>query len=125
MQVVALVPAANKGTTPDLYSSTAAEANATVTQSQTVLFGFFGYNGKTSSQYVQVHDHDSDPAVPIDTSVPKISIKVQPESNFFFDAGMFGLWFEDGVYICNSSTQATKTIGTTDCWFNAQYRRVT
>lgn len=81
------------------------------------LYGFTISNTKASAQFVQVFDaHD----LPADTAVPLISKSVPAG-----DAVGFSWWpprrFESGLILCNSSTQATKTIGSADCLFDAQY----
>jgi len=55
-------------------------------------------------------------------AVPVVMFEVQPTSNFSLDLGKFGRWFETGIVVCNSSTGPTKTIGSTDTWFNIQYK---
>lgn len=78
------------------------------------VYGVSGFNSKVNSQYIQIHDAS---ATPIDTAVPKYNIKVPADSNFAIDFGLVGMPFRNGVYLCNSSTPQTKTIGLADCQF--------
>lgn len=96
-----------------------AYVNALVVKSGSgTLWGFSGYNSNTAAQFVQVHDANS---VPADGQIPKILLAVPPSSNFSVDFGQRGRAFSQGIVICNSSTGATKTIGSADCWFDVQY----
>ena len=54
-------------------------------------------------------------------AAPVVVAKVAADSSFSMDWGPQGRVFDNGCYICNSSTRATKTIGSADCWFDAQY----
>jgi hypothetical protein len=81
------------------------------------LYGFTVSNTKGSAQFVQVFDaHD----VPADTTVPLISKSV-PAGDAVGFSWLPPRRFEAGLVICNSTTQATKTIGAADCLFDAQY----
>ena len=100
-------------------STTAYAASLVVSANPAILLGFSGYNSKTSAQFIQVHDVAS---LPADAEAPKIVIKVEAESSFAMDFGQDGRQFDTGIVICNSSTGATKTIGSADCWIDAQVK---
>lgn len=99
--------------------SEAYEASRVVKDGPGLLYQIYGYNSKAFSQYLQVHDAA---ALPADTAVPSILIKVAAESNFSVDLNETGEYFGEGIVVCNSSTGATKTIGAADCWFRVAYR---
>lgn len=83
------------------------------------ILGISGYNSKTSGQYIQIHDA---PSLPADTAIPKVIIYIPALSSYGIDFGAEGRLCAAGIVICNSSTGATKTIGSADCWFDVQYR---
>lgn len=84
-----------------------------------IVYGLSGYNSKASAQFIQVHDS----AIAVaDAQVPEVLITVPAESNFSIDFGVYGRFFAAGIYINNSSTGPTKTVGAADCWFDVQYR---
>lgn len=112
------LPDATSTFAPTNVTSTANEASHVLKNAPGVLYSITGYNAKTSSQFIQLHNTTS---VPADTAVPVITFIVPASSNFSLDfGGKFGRYFSTGISICNSSTQQTKTVGTTDCWFDAQ-----
>lgn len=78
------------------------------------IFLLVGYNAKTSAQFIQLHNAAS---LPANTAVPEYSFRVEASSNFSLDLSLYGDYFDTGVVACNSSTQATLTIGSADCTF--------
>ena len=82
-----------------------------------ILYGLTVTNTKASSQFVQIFDaHD----LPADGAVPIIS-KLVPTGDAVGFAWLPGRTFFAGIWVCNSSTQSTKTIGSADCLFDAAY----
>ena len=87
------------------------------------LIGFQGYSNKASAQFILVFDLSS---LPADGAVPWFGFAAgigagNTTGNYSVYFGSDGAWFNEGCVLCNSSTVATKTIGSADTSFNAQY----
>jgi hypothetical protein len=82
-----------------------------------MLMGFSVYNSKASSQYIQLHDAA---ALPADTTVPAMVWAIPAKSTLTVSFGEVGRPCLTGIVICNSSTDATKTLGSADCLIDVQ-----
>jgi hypothetical protein len=99
-------------------TSSAYETNRVIKAAPGTLWGVQGYNSLASAQFIQLHDAAS---LPADTAVPVVTFQVPASSPFSIDFGQLGRRFAVGIVICNSTTGPTKTIGASNCWFDAQY----
>jgi len=110
-------------------AATYSPSNATTTQyvsslvaktSAGTLYSITGFNSKTSSQFIQVHNAAS---LPSNGAVPVLIFIVPASSNFSLDLTPYGRYFSPGgITVCNSSTGPTLTVGSSDCWFDVQYK---
>jgi hypothetical protein len=81
------------------------------------LYGFTVTNTNAAAQFVLVFDaHD----LPAEGAVPLIGKSV-PAGDAVGFSWLPPRRFEAGLVLCNSTTQATKTIGAANCLFDAQY----
>lgn len=99
-------------------TSIAYEASRIIKTAPAILYGFSGYNSKSSTQFILVFDANS---IPAEGAIPMIIISVAASSSFAFDLGSVGRTMKYGIVLVNSSTGPTKTIGSADCWFDVQY----
>ncbi len=81
------------------------------------LYGIIGYSAKASGQFILFFDSATTPA---EGAVPDFMVPVNATSPFVLGFGELGYPFTNGCFVCCSSTQQTKTLGSADCWFNVQ-----
>lgn len=112
------VPIVDSTTAWSVATAGAAVASKVFKASAGILREVNGINTKTTAQYIQVHNATSAPA---DSATPTIVMLVEAGANFSIDLGEDGQYFSTGITICNSSTAATKTIGSADCIINGRY----
>lgn len=93
-------------------------ATSLVVPGNIVVYGFTVYSTKGSAQYLNVFNAA---ALPADTAVPLWSWPLGANSGVGFGWQPNGRHFDAGLVLCNSSTDATKTIGSADCFFDVQY----
>jgi hypothetical protein len=99
-------------------TSVALENSRVVKSGAGSLFGLSGQNNKAGSQFIQVHNAQ---AVPAEGAVPVVVFSVPATSPFSVLYALPPRFFNNGIVVCNSSTLATKTIGSADTWFDVQY----
>lgn len=103
---------------PTNVTTTAYVASQLVKAGPGILYGFSGYNSKGSAQFIQIHDAVN---LPAEGAIPKVILTAGATSNFSADFGVFGRVFNNGIYVVNSSTGPTKTIGSADIWFDGRF----
>lgn len=113
----ALVTSDTGGTSVSRVSSTALEASRVIKNASGTLWDLTIDNSKTSEQWIQLHNTTS---VPADTAVPVWIIRVAASTSVMVSF-QEGMPFATGISVCNSSTAATKTVGSSDCFFSANY----
>lgn len=80
--------------------------------------GFTVYSTKSSAQYLNMFDAD---ALPADGATPIFSWALSANNGVGISWAPRGREFHAGLVLCNSSTDATKTLGSADCLFDVQY----
>ncbi len=101
-----------------LNFSTGVLASSVVVPGRIVVYGFTAYSSKASAQWIQVFDAN---AVPAESSVPLFVWNLATHSGVGFAWQPNGRQFQTGLVLCNSSTEATKTLGSADCFFDVQF----
>lgn len=106
-----------EGLRPYNYASRGLEKSAVVKTGSGVLYGFTITNTNTTAQFVQVFDAATLPA----NGATPILAKSVPASDAVGFSWLPGRTFFAGIVVCNSTTQATLTLGAADCLIDAQY----
>lgn len=101
-----------------LNFSTNRLASSIIVPGRIVAYGFTAYNTKASSQFILVFDANT---LPAEGAVPLFSWNLSNNSGVGFGWQPNGRQFQTGLVLCNSSTDATKTIGSVDCFFDVQF----
>lgn len=101
------------------YSSLALEQQHIVKSGAGTLLGFQIYSDRASSQFIQFFDQEGGTAA--SAAVPVLIFVVNAKANLPMDFGPYGRFFQQGIIVANSTTAATQTAGSADCWFDVQY----
>ena len=105
-------------TEPPLNAYTNAKQASFIVPGNLLVYGFTVYSTKAASQFLNVFNAS---ALPADTAVPLFSWPLLTNNGVGFSWAPNGRRFHSGLVLCNSSTDATKTIGSADCFFDVQY----
>ncbi len=104
-----------------VFSSTASENKPIVSTAGGSVLNVLGYTSQTTDLFIQIFDTN---AVPAEASVP-LAVFIIPGrtggSSFSLAIPNGGLPCSTGIVICNSSTAATKTVGSSNCFFTVSY----
>lgn len=87
------------------YSTLGTAQSGVIKASTGLLFKFFGFNTTVTTLFFQIYDSAT---VPIDTTIPTISIGLATLTNFDLDLTIYGQSFEAGISWALSSSQTTK-----------------
>lgn len=101
-----------------LSASTAAEASRVIKASSGRLQWINVTTSRTSDQYFQIFNSAT---VPADATAPIYVFKLPADSTVYIDFSSIGSYFSTGISVSNSTTMATKTIGSADCYITAEY----
>lgn len=99
-------------------ASTALEASRVIKASSGRLQCITATTNRTSDQYLQIFNSTT---VPADGTAPVYVYKLPADSTIVIDVSPIGVYFSTGISISNSTTLATKTIGSADCYFTVEY----
>jgi hypothetical protein len=102
--------------TASFISSTALSPSLIIKASTGNLYEVVGYS--TTAGFIQIFNSAT---VPADGAVPIISFAVGANNNFSRTLPK-PIRFSNGIVVCFSTTQATKTIGGSVAWFEVTYK---
>lgn len=93
-------------------------ASLVVSDSPAILYSITVYNSNVGSQYIQIHNAATLPADGVTPEFPPTKLATGETKTIVF--GISGRRFKNGIVVCNSSTDSTKTIGAADIMIDAQ-----
>lgn len=83
------------------------------------LYGFNVYSSNAATQYLLMFDRST---LPADTAVPLMTFSIAAKTNVGTYFGPMGRVFAQGLVLCTSTTDTTKTLNaTSDCFFDVVY----
>jgi len=100
-----IAPTAPTTASVTTYSTLGTSSGGVIKASAGLLFKIFGYNTTVTTLFFQIYDSAT---VPIDTTIPNISIGIATLTNFDLDLTIYGQSFESGISWALSSSQTTK-----------------
>lgn len=103
------------------YFSTSVEASKIVTTSPCFVLQAIMSNGNAATRFIQGFDSTT---LPADGVVPYINFTVVGATTNPGYGALLYRYFSTGLVVCNSSTGATKTIGSADSLFAVWYTNV-
>lgn len=113
----AATPAATDATTR--ANSTALETSRVIKASAGRLYKLTVTSSRSSDQYFQIFNSTT---VPADATAPIYVQVLTAGSTIEFNfSDLGGAYFSTGISVSNSTTLATKTIGSADCFITAEY----
>lgn len=104
-------------------SSNGVEAFRLVKSGPGLLFGFSVFTSKATAQFILLFDsHDKPASGAVPAAVFQINGGATATGDHLAVSYIFpGRFFKYGIWLANSSTAATFTVGSADCLFDAQY----
>lgn len=102
---------------PANVHSVALESARQVKSGETLLYGFTVLSTNVAAQFIQLFDS---PTAPASGAIPTTVFTVAASSNLNL-AWIPPRVFLLGLWLANSSTSATLTPGSADCYFDVQY----
>lgn len=101
------------------YRSAALAASGVINNGRAYLSGIMGYNNNLGAQWIHLFNAT---ALPANGTAPVLfPLRIEGQSNFFFDLAEILRFFDTGIVWGNSTTVATLTNGAADVWLDALY----
>lgn len=101
-------------------TSLAYEASRLVKSTAGVAYGVSGYSSLGASQWIQMFNWGAG-TIPPNGTIPVVTIVVPTVANFSIDFGYWGRMFPAGIWIANSTTGPTLTVGAADTFFDVRF----